>query len=339
MNNNKTDSVYDLRFNLNYYGADYTVDSLVKRMIEKDFIIPNFQRQFVWKIDEASKFIESLLLGLPVPSIFLSKDKFSQHLIVIDGQQRLKTLEYFYRGEFEDMKPFKLTNVSPHYNGLTYKDLYSEDRRNLDNTTIHCTIIAENEDSNAIFYLFERLNTTGTPLNAQEIRNGLFHGEFTKFLFDLASTEKWKRLYNKEENRLEDQELILRFFALYFDIDQYSGNLTKFLNDFMLENRDFSKIPKADFYSIFNKTFDFIFDCLGNTAFYNKKQFNKVLFETLSLTIAKNPEIISSCEKATSFYEKLTSSNEFWKSSRSSTTGTKKLTERLKLAEQLLNNL
>lgn len=73
---NKRDPIYDLRFNINYYGADYPIDALVKPMMNDEFIIPNFQRQYVWKIDEASRFIESLLLGLPIPSLFLAKDKF-----------------------------------------------------------------------------------------------------------------------------------------------------------------------------------------------------------------------------------------------------------------------
>src|SRR5690606_39673409 len=133
MTEEEKDPIYDLRFNINYYGADYPVDSLVRRMDDEGFIIPNFQRKYVWKHDEASKFIESLLLGLPVPSIFLAKDKFSNRLIVIDGQQRLRTLQYFYHGEFPDGKQFKLKNISSQFNGLTYQNLSAEDRRNLDN--------------------------------------------------------------------------------------------------------------------------------------------------------------------------------------------------------------
>ena len=92
----RNNSIANLKYNLNYYGADYPVDSLIRRMQEKEFIFPDFQRKYVWSINEASKFIESLLIGLPVPSIFLAKDKYSNNLIVIDGQQRLRTLQYFF---------------------------------------------------------------------------------------------------------------------------------------------------------------------------------------------------------------------------------------------------
>src|SRR5439155_24071146 len=85
----------DLRYQISSYGADYPVDGLVKRLRSGDIELPRFQREFVWPVTQSSKFIESLLLGLPVPAIFLSKDPETQKLLVIDGQQRLKSLLFF----------------------------------------------------------------------------------------------------------------------------------------------------------------------------------------------------------------------------------------------------
>jgi uncharacterized protein with ParB-like and HNH nuclease domain len=101
--------VSNSKYLINSYGADYTVDSLVQRMEREDIYIPDFQRGYVWTITQASKFIESLLLGLPVPGIFLSKDR-DRKLVVIDGQQRLRTLQRFYNGVFDE-RVFKLHNV------------------------------------------------------------------------------------------------------------------------------------------------------------------------------------------------------------------------------------
>jgi hypothetical protein len=154
------------KLNVDYYGADFPVDVLVKRMEEGDFIIPGFQREYVWKELEASRFIESLLIGLPTAALFLAKDKFSNQYLVIDGQQRLKTLQYFYVGEFPDGKPFKLKGVTPALNGLTCSDLPPSERRALGNSIIHCIIISDNYDPAGMFHLFERLNTTGSPLTA-----------------------------------------------------------------------------------------------------------------------------------------------------------------------------
>ncbi len=332
---NTKDPIYDLRFNINYYGADYPVETLVRRMDDGGFIIPNFQRMYVWKVNEASRFIESLLLGLPVPSLFLAKDKFSNRLIVIDGQQRLRTLQYFYSGHYPDGRPFRLKNVASPFEGNTYQDLPPEDKRNLDNTIIHCIVIAENEDSNRIFYLFERLNTTGTPLNSQEIRNALYHGPFNEMLFELGSTKVWEQLYHKDDNRLEPLELILRFFALHYSLDSYVGNMNQFLNDFMLYNRDFSKIQKNQFEELFHRTMQTILEGIGKNAFYHNKSFNRILFETVSVIISNHLDNHNSHEKIKRFYDKLIENDKFWELTKSSTTSKKNLLTRFAFVENL----
>lgn len=330
-------SIADLRYNLNYYGADYPVDALVKRMKEQEFIFPNFQRQYVWRVDEASKFIESLLLGLPVPSIFLAKDKYSSKLIVIDGQQRLRTLQFFYEGEFPGGKSFKLKNVIPQLEGKTYYDLPAEDRFTLDNTIIHCLVISENEKSDSIFYLFERLNTTGTPLTNQEIRNAIYHGEFNDLLYQLSQSEVWKFLYHKEEIRLEDQDLILRFIALNFELESYSGNMNEFLNGFMLHNRNFELISRSSVEESFHRTFNSIKEALGPDTFYYKKTFNRSLYETLTLTVSRNH--IENNRILAEFYKNLISSDEFWLMTKSSTTSKKSIMTRIEFANHLLSQV
>lgn len=329
-------SISDLRYNLNYYGADYPVDALVKRMKDEEFIFPNFQRQYVWKPSEASKFVESLLLGLPVPSIFLAKDKYSNKLIVIDGQQRLRTLQFFYEGVFPHSRAFKLTGVIPELEGKTYSDLSPEDRFTLDNTIIHCLIISENEKSDSIFYLFERLNTTGTPLTNQEIRNAVYHGPFNDLLFELSKSEIWKSLYHKDDIRLEDQDLILRFIALTFELDKYTGNMNEFLNGFMLHNRSFEVVSKSEIENCFYKSFRVIRDAIGNNAFYVKSIFNRALFETLSLSVSLHH--LSDEVRIRHLYSNLVENKEFWSMSRSSTTSKKSIMSRIQLASGILSN-
>lgn len=105
------------KYAITSYGADYPVESIVNKLEKENIFIPFFQRGYVWTHVEASRFIESLLLGLPVPGVFLSKDEETQKLLVIDGQQRLRTLQYFYDGIFRQGsskdKAFKLKNVQP----------------------------------------------------------------------------------------------------------------------------------------------------------------------------------------------------------------------------------
>jgi uncharacterized protein with ParB-like and HNH nuclease domain len=322
------------RLEVEYYGADFPVDTLVKRMAEKEFIIPGFQRKYVWKEEEASRFIETLLLGLPSPSLFLAKDKFSKKYLVIDGQQRLKTLQYFFQGFFEEGTVFKLKNVVQHLEGLTYSTLPPSERRELNNAIIHCIIISESYDPQGIFYLFERLNTTGTPLNPQEIRNAIYHGSFSQLLQDLSSNETWRELYGKDDIRANEQEHILRFLALHFDLENYSGNMKNFLNQFMLKNKDLDIISENEMKNIFIKTIDFLKNCIGSKVFYEKKKF-QILFDSVMLLTAQELEKGLECSKFKKFYELLINDKHFWSFSQPSTTNRKNLMTRLEYVKEL----
>lgn len=326
-------------FDVEYYGADFTIDLLVKRMDDGDFIIPGFQRKYVWREDEASHFIESLVLGLPTPSIFLAKDKFSQCFLVIDGQQRLKTLQYFYQGLFPSGKKFRLKGVVPDLNGLTYIDFPPAARRRLDNSIIHCIIISESYDSSAIFYLFERLNTTGTPLNAQEIRNAIYHGPFSDLLQRLSENGSWKHIYGKEESRMADQELILRFLAFYYNLEQYRGNMTAFLNEFMLRNRTLDdNISAREIEDLFLTTVRFLEDCIGPKVFHCRRIFNKTFFDSVTYVTARNVRSESDCDRFRMFLDRLSHDDRFWSMAQHSSSHTGIVFERFQYVQHLYEN-
>jgi len=177
------------QYSITSYGADYTIDGLVRRIQKGDIIVPRFQRSFVWSYLQASRFIESLLLGLPVPGIFFSKEYGSEKLLVIDGQQRLRTLQFFYEGQFKPTgQVFELKGVQPEFEKKTYETLAVEDRRRLDDSVMHATIVKQDkpeEDNSSIYYIFERLNTGGTLLMPQEIRSSIFQGELNDLLKEL----------------------------------------------------------------------------------------------------------------------------------------------------------
>src|ERR1035438_4346119 len=143
-------------YSITSYGADYPVDSLVKRMGAKDIVVPKFswtqtgaadivgfQREYVWPRPKADRFIESLLLGLPVPGIFLVKEQ-SGRLLVLDGHQRLYTLHSYYKGVIHE-ESYRLANVQERFEGKRYEDLDTEDRRRLDDSIIHATIVRQDE--------------------------------------------------------------------------------------------------------------------------------------------------------------------------------------------------
>ena len=280
---------FSFGYSISSYGADYTVDILVTRISLGDIYIPSFQRRFIWNIEQSSRFIESLLLGLPVPSIFLVKEEDTGKLIVIDGQQRLLTLYYFYEGRLPNGRRFALKGVHPQINGLTYESIAYETRRNLNNSIIHSVVMKKDikfEDNSFIYDLFLRLNTSGTQLQPQEIRASIYPGEFNELLNELNKNESWRIIYGPEDPRCKDQELILRFLAIFFDLKNYRNPMFLFLNRFMNENRHLTKYSNNQINTIFNETIDLVYKSLGHNAFKPKKHISYSIFDSVMLAIA-----------------------------------------------------
>jgi hypothetical protein len=288
------------RYSITAYGADYPVDGLVKRLHASDIIIPTFdpevkpgenlqgfQRQYVWTKPQCDRFIESLLLGLPVPGIFLVKQADGR-LLVLDGQQRLRTLRAFYEGLLRG-KEFTLANVQMQYKEKTYKTLDVEDRRRIDDSIIHATIVRQDEPSNdlsSIYLMFERLNTGGTSLQPQEIRVALYHGNLISFLRELNENADWRKLCGAKSARFKDQELILRFFALLYWADQYARPMKDFLNRYTAANRNFQLIAKQELVSVFERTTAVVVAALGTSAFRLKNAVNAAVLDSVMVGLA-----------------------------------------------------
>lgn len=337
---NEEEEPSTLRYKISSYGADYPVDSLVKRLSKDIIYLPEFQRHYVWSLNQASKFIESLLLGLPVPGIFLSKVPESNKMEIIDGQQRLKTLEYFYDGIFKG-SVFKLTGITSQYDGKTYKTLQPEDRQVLDDAIIHTTIIKQDEpenDDSSIYYIFERLNTGGTLLRPQEIRACVYHGEFNKLLGELESDSNWNIIYGKPDNRLKAQETILRFFSYMYYMNKYEKPLKEFLNQYMKKNRNFQLQKKEDLIQIFTRTTEFIANALSNTAFRPKGQLVASVIDSVMVSTAKiisSGNIISK-EEYIKRYNKLISDVDFLDYATNATSDEKVVEKRFAKSDSVL---
>ena len=120
----------DVVYQINTFGADYTVDGLVKRFERGDIFVPEFQRNFVWTWRQASKFVESILLGLPIPSVFLYREEHTQKHLIVDGLQRISTLHAFHKGRFRhNDRVFRLRDVKSRFEGRTIDDLEEADHR------------------------------------------------------------------------------------------------------------------------------------------------------------------------------------------------------------------
>ncbi|MDZ4766201.1 MAG: DUF262 domain-containing protein [Chloroflexota bacterium] len=319
-------------YQITSYGIDFTVDGLVNRLQRGDIYVPEFQRKYVWTTAQASKFVESLLLGLPVPGIFLSKDG-ERRLIVIDGHQRLMTLKNFYT------ESFALKGVAKQFEGRTYATLADFSRRTLDDSILHATVVQQMEpenDDSSIYHIFERLNSGGTRLQPQEIRSGLYFGKFKDLIIELNDYPIWRELYGKPSIRAKDQELVLRFFALYFDRYTYSQPLDEFLNRFMMKHRNPDGQTLQRFRELFTRTIDFIYGCLHWEAFRPEGQLNAAVYDAVMIGIATALEEHGhdelDCDDIQQQHHALLQKNDFKSAFKASTTDADKVASRIDLA-------
>jgi Protein of unknown function DUF262 len=342
-------------YSITSYGADYPVDGLVKRLVQGDIVVPlfrlepepgqstvGFQREYVWTKPQADHFVESLLLGLPVPGIFLVKESNGKHL-VLDGQQRLRTLESFYAGLFQG-KEYTLENVQEKWRDKTYKTLHADDRRRLDDSIIHATVVRQDEpteDQSSIYLIFERLNSGGTFLQPQEIRVALYHGQFASLLSKLNDNVKWRTLYGKKSPRLKDLELILRFFSLYFYANKYERPMKDFLNRNMASNRSLAKHDATELTTLFEKTVTLIHDALGPRAFRLKNAINAAVLDSVMVGVAGRlaKGSIKSSEDLTKAYTSLLSKTDYLSATGRATADEESIKTRLRLAKEAFANV
>ncbi|MBW4572557.1 MAG: DUF262 domain-containing protein [Tolypothrix carrinoi HA7290-LM1] len=286
------DDILPSRFSISVSRTDFDVEGIVKRLRNGDIIIPDFQRAYVWKPKQASRLVESLLLNLPVPGIFLAKESPTNKLLVLDGQQRLISLKSFYDGKFPNSRTsFSLKGVNSEFEGKKYQSLPDAERRQLDNSVLSATVIEPHQNNEeSIYYIFERLNTGGTLLKPQEIRACIYHGKLNDLIGNMNNNEAWRNIFGKQDKNKKDQELILRFLALYFEGNNYKPSLKNFLNNFMIKNRQFRYYSQAKREKAFIPTIEMIYKCIDNKAFKGEKGFVPTFFESIMVGVAKRLE-------------------------------------------------
>lgn len=238
----KDDIAAFVTYEIASYPADYTLSVLEKMWSEKDIVVPSFQRKFVWSIEQSSLLIESLLMGLPVPQAFFFVEADSRNL-VIDGLQRIMSIVYFFSGVFGEESfqgkktVFRLTglNEKSPYAGKTYENLSDSDKRKLRNSVLRVINVRQlgpKDDDTSAYHIFERLNTGGTPLTAQEIRHCVFHGPLVDMLTELNKNPSWRRILGKQnfDKHQKDTELLLRVLAFATRASEYEKPMKEFLN-------------------------------------------------------------------------------------------------------------
>lgn len=328
------------------YPADFTLEVLNDKWKSGDIEVPKFQREFVWKQTQASKLIESFLVGLPVPAVFLYTERKSQKYLVIDGQQRLKSIFYFLEGYFggenqQKRGVFRLEGLSQksRWHKKTFAEFDEPDQRKLKNSVLRSFIVQQldPQDDTSVYHIFERLNTGGTLLTNQEVRNCVYGGKFNDLLDDLNANSDWRAILGraKEDSRQKDKELMLRFFALQGEsIKKYEKPLKDFLNKFMRRNRNPDESVLKTMKATFEKTCTSVASALGKKPFHIKAGLNSAVFDSVmgafSSHLSKVPTDID--ER----YKFLVINPDYLKLVRSGTTDDETVKKRFELAEKSL---
>lgn len=326
-------------YQITSFGADFLVDGLVSRLDRGDIYRPDFQRQFVWTTTQASRFIESILLGLPIPGIFLYREEDTQKQLIIDGLQRLTTIQAFEHGRFQSSeKVFKLSGVKKRFEGKAIDELDPADQRRFRDAAIHATIIQQSlpaDDNSSVYQIFDRLNSGGTPLQPQEIRAAIYHGEFQDLLEELNADKNWRLVYGPISRRAKDQELILRFFALLERAETYKAPMRKFLNDYMRSNRHLSTERAQELASIFRQTCETIVGQLGDKPFRPARALNVAVFDSVMVAVARlGPNSVAGLDDK---YGKLLQDKEYLLAVGKSTADESNVETRIRLATKYLS--
>jgi hypothetical protein len=271
-------------------------------------ISPDFQREVVWKPADQTRFIDSLIKQLPIPSMCFAQDYKAQKWIVIDGLQRISTIAKFLEGG--DWKLSDLEDIDPDLRGKsvaaikTTKASLHQYYTRVENLTIPITVLrcdfTKRNHMDFLFTIFHRLNTGGIKLNNQEIRNCIYGGTLNNQLKELDRHKNW-RILNKmtkdSSYRFTKQELILRFFAFYERRSKYEGHLAKFLNDFMHDNRNPNEASLERRRKLFTETVDQI-----TVKIFDNKSPRKMpitMIEALMIGISSNIETVKELSAST----------------------------------------
>jgi uncharacterized protein with ParB-like and HNH nuclease domain len=278
---------------------EFTIELLISKYLigmesdDNDIFIPTYQRNFVWDSDRQSKFIESVLLGLPIPYIF-SADTDGR-LEIVDGSQRLRTLVSFFTNNLV----LKNLEILISLNGFKFKDLIKSRQRKFLNSTIRMIALSDKSDEDVRFMMFERINTGSALLKDMEKRKGIFGGKFMDFVYNECSQHplfiRNTKFTERLEKRGEPQELIIRFFAYSDNYKGVKSGVNEFLNDFVdLKNKSFDKERYSE---EFDKMLKFV-DKYFPDGFIKSQTSNKtprVRFDAIAvgvnLALRENPKL------------------------------------------------
>lgn len=326
--------------------ADYTLETLYERWRSGKIVLPRLRRRYTWGLPHASKLIESLMAGIPVPPVYLSTTD-EETSIVIDGMQRLLTIFSYFEGAFPKDAPhgvgeFRIAGINRDnvLYGKTFGELDEEDGRRLKDSSLRAMTIVHNDpsDRSGIYEVIERLGAGAAPLAAQEVRSCAYRGPFSELLDDLNGLGEWRDVLGRPDPdpRMKDTELVLRYMALFHDGGRYAHPMKGFLSDFMGAHRD----PGDGYLGAerlrFASTCRAVTESLGPAPFNNGRgQLQVPLFDSVFVAFAGNGTAGCPGDIADRL-EALRADPEFGRLAGAQSTATGAVRGRLRLARRML---
>ena len=237
--------------------------SLIKEMFDDGDIIPqpDYQRDYVMDVKIASRLIESVLLNIPIPTVYLCEE-LDGRFSIIDGQQRMTSFVKYLKNEFALKGLEELSEL----NGKKFSELEKTLQRTLKSCTLN-SIILTKESQELKYEIFARLNQGSIRLKPQELRNCIYRGTLNNMIEEIAKNNRYLNdLFLENNKRKNYQEYILRFFALR-NFNDYSSSMTKTMNNFMIKHQNADEQEIKEFKELYNRTIDIIKQVFGSTAF------------------------------------------------------------------------
>jgi uncharacterized protein with ParB-like and HNH nuclease domain len=310
----KADSqLSELQKEIKYDTKDYTVEVILSKMDKREIIIPAYQRNFIWKPKDKASFIESVLLGLPIPFMFFC-ERVDGIYEIIDGAQRVQTLMGFKNGEIIISNIPKLTALE----GFKFSDLSSMHQRRFLNKSLRIIVLDSTTQSDICQDIFNRINASGIKINDSEMRRGSYPGKFTDFIDKRCDDDTFKKLCpvpDKKEMRYERFELVLRFFAYTNEYENFEHRVSPFLDAFLKKQQ--ISFDEKTYLEEFNDTIQFVkkhfpfgFAKSNAAASTPRVRFEAIAVGT-ALALRKNPNLsVRSVEWLNSAeFKKLTTSD------------------------------
>ena len=278
------DQIRILQNEINFDTKDYPIEVLVEKYRANDFFIPEYQRKFIWNEATKNRFVESVLLGLPIPFMFFSDDEDGR-CEIIDGAQRTQTLEEFLYGDLRLSGLEKLYTL----NGFCFFDLPEVYQRKFKSRALRIIVLADTTSLEIRQDIFNRINTGGKKAVPSEIRRGSYTGPFMTFIAACAENILFNELCPMSETmkrRYEDSDLVLRFFAYLNNYRHFKHSVVKFLDDFVKSYE--KEFEQTYFENEFNNMLQFVkcYFPFGFAKSQNAKTVPKVRFEAISVGVA-----------------------------------------------------